>query len=191
MNELRDTVNEYAREIATLAERTRQIDLITNSVNEIADQSKLLALNATIEAAKAGEQGKGFAVVAAEVRNLAEQSKSANTRIRHMLSDIRKAAEATVIATEKGVSGVDTTLELTRTAGGVIDKLSDSLNAAAQSVNQISNATRQQYVGIDQINQAMREFQQSTRQLNNNARKTQEASELLNSLSNELLKLTE
>lgn len=190
MNQLRDTVNDYAQEIATLADRTRQIDLITNSVNEIADQSKLLALNATIEAAKAGEQGKGFAVVAAEVRNLAEQSKTANTRIRHMLSEIRKAAEATVLATEKGVSGVDTTLNLTRCAGTVIDRLSDSLNIAAQSVSQISNATRQQYVGIDQINQAMREFQQSTRQLSSNAKKTQEASVILSELSSELLKLT-
>jgi methyl-accepting chemotaxis protein WspA len=190
MRGLRDIVNDYAQEIATLADRTRQIDQITSSVNEIADQSKLLALNATIEAAKAGEQGKGFAVVAAEVRNLAEQSKTANTRIRHMLSEIRKAAEATVIATDKGVSGVDTTLELTRSTGEVIDRLSDTLGQAASAVAQISNATRQQYVGIDQINQAMREFQQTTRQLSSNARQTQEASEMLSSLSADLLKLT-
>lgn len=190
MGQLREIVNDYAQEIATLADRTRQIDQITSSVNEIADQSKLLALNATIEAAKAGEQGKGFAVVAAEVRNLAEQSKTANTRIRHMLSEIRKAAEATVLATDKGVSGVDSTLELTRSAGDVIDRINESLGQAASAVAQISNATRQQYVGIDQINQAMREFQQTTRQLSGNARQTQEASELLSELSQELLKLT-
>lgn len=190
MGQLREIVNDYAQEIATLADRTRQIDQITSSVNEIADQSKLLALNATIEAAKAGEQGKGFAVVAAEVRNLAEQSKNANTRIRHMLSEIRKAAEATVVATDKGVSGVDHTLELTRSAGEVIDRINESLGQAASAVAQISNATRQQYVGIDQINQAMREFQQTTRQLSGNARQTQEASEMLSTLSEELLNLT-
>lgn len=191
MGRLRDTVNDYAQEITTLAEKTRQIDQITSSVNEIADQSKLLALNATIEAAKAGEQGKGFAVVAAEVRNLAEQSKTANTRIRHMLSEIRKAAEATVIATGKGVSGVDTTMDLTRSAGAVIDRLSNSLNEAAMAVGQISNSTKQQYTGIDQINQAMREFQQSTRQLTQNSRQSQESAAVLNNLSKELLGLTE
>ncbi len=190
MGQLREIVNDYAQEIATLADRTRQIDQITSSVNEIADQSKLLALNATIEAAKAGEQGKGFAVVAAEVRNLAEQSKTANSRIRHMLSEIRKAADATVAATDKGVTGVDNTLELTRSAGAVIDRINESLGQAASAVAQISNATRQQYVGIDQINQVMREFQQSTRQLSTNARQTQEASEMLSELSQELLKLT-
>ena len=191
MSRLRDTVNDYAREITTLTEKTRQIDQITSSVNEIADQSKLLALNATIEAAKAGEQGKGFAVVAAEVRNLAEQSKTANTRIRHMLSEIRKAAEATVVATGKGVSGVDSTMDLTRSAGSVIDKLSGSLNEAAIAVGQISNSTKQQYTGIDQINQAMREFQQSTRQLTENSRQSQESAAVLSNLSKELLGLTE
>ena len=191
MAQLRQTVNDYAREIAMLADRTRQIDLITSSVNEIADQSKLLALNATIEAAKAGEQGKGFAVVASEVSNLAEQSKSANTRIRKMLGEIRKAAETTVQATSKGVSGVDHTLELTRAAGAVIDRLTDSLSQAASAVGQINNATRQQYVGIDQINQVMREFQQTTRKLTENARLTQESANTLNALSSDLAELTD
>ncbi len=188
---LRDTVNENAREISTLTDKTRQIDQITSSVNEIADQSKLLALNATIEAAKAGEQGKGFAVVAAEVRTLAEQSKTANTRIKQMLNDIRKAAESTVIATEKGVSGVDQTMDLTRSAGDLIERLVVSLKEATVAVGQISNATRQQYTGIDQINQTMREFQQSTRQLTQNAKQSQESATLLHDLSTDLLSLTE
>lgn len=190
MNELRGTVNDYAREIASLTERMRQIDQITDTVNEIADQSKLLALNATIEAAKAGEQGKGFAVVAGEVRNLAEQSKTANTKIRTMLGEIRKAADSTVLATEKGVHGVDLTLGKTQVAGKVIEQLAESLNEAAIAVSQISHATRQQYVGIDQINQSMREFQETTRQLSGNMKKTQDASELLNELSGTLLELT-
>ncbi len=190
MNELRGTVNDYAREIASLTERMRQIDQITHTVNEIADQSKLLALNATIEAAKAGEQGKGFAVVAGEVRNLAEQSKTANTKIRTMLGEIRKAADSTVLATEKGVHGVDVTLGKTQVAGKVIEQLAESLNQAAIAVSQISHATRQQYVGIDQINQSMREFQETTRQLSGNMKKTQDASELLNELSGTLLELT-
>ena len=67
---------------------------------QIFERGFLAAHQSDDDLAVAGEHGKGFAVVAAEVRNLAEQSKTANTRIRHMLSEIRKAAEATVVATD-------------------------------------------------------------------------------------------
>lgn len=46
-------------------------DKIIQSVNKIAQQTKILGINASIEAARAGEQGKGFSIVAKEVQNLA------------------------------------------------------------------------------------------------------------------------
>ena len=107
MQEIRDQVQAIAQDILALSEQSQQIGEITETVNDIADQSNLLALNATIEAAKAGEQGKGFAVVAAEVRNLAEQSKQATTKVRTILGDIQKATNAAVLATEQGTRGVE------------------------------------------------------------------------------------
>lgn len=86
---------------------------------------------------------------------------------------------------------MDQTMDLTRSAGDLIERLVVSLKEATVAVGQISNATRQQYTGIDQINQTMREFQQSTRQLTQNAKQSQESATLLHDLSTDLLSLTE
>src|SRR5690606_31229676 len=82
MSLIKQRVENIAENILLLSERTQQIGEIIDTVNALADQSKLLALNASIEAARAGEEGKGFAVVAMEVRQLAEQSRQATGRVR-------------------------------------------------------------------------------------------------------------
>lgn len=53
--------------VSSLAEKSKSIGTISDTISEIASQTNLLALNASIEAARAGEFGKGFAVVANEI----------------------------------------------------------------------------------------------------------------------------
>jgi methyl-accepting chemotaxis protein len=191
MRDIREKVQAIAQDILALSEQTAQIGEITSTVNDIADQSNLLALNAAIEAAKAGEQGKGFAVVAAEVRNLAEQSKQATAKVRAILSDIQKATNAAVLATEQGTRGADAGLGLAQRAGGVISQLGDAIQQAAQSAQQIAASVHQQSVGMDQIAQAMREISQGTTQFVAGARQSQSAAEGLNVLARQLQTSTE
>ena len=191
MRDIRAKVQAIAQDILALSEQTQQIGEITTTVNDIADQSNLLALNAAIEAAKAGEQGKGFAVVAAEVRNLAEQSKQATAKVRTILSDIQKATNAAVLATEQGTRGADSGLSLAQRAGEVIGQLGDAVRQAAQAAQQIAASAHQQSVGMDQIAQAMREISQGTTQFVAGARQSQTAAEGLNVLARQLQTSTE
>lgn len=78
--------------VATLEERSQQIERVVAVISTVAAQTKLLALNATIEAARAGEAGRGFAVVADEVKQLAEQTRTAAEEIVDQVRAVQQVA---------------------------------------------------------------------------------------------------
>ena len=164
MEEIRERVEAIAQDILALSEQTQQIGDITATVDDLAEQSNLLALNATIEAARAGEQGRGFAVVAAEVRNLAEQSKQGTGQVRAILSDIQKATNEAVLATEQGIKEVERGRGRAQRAGEVIGQLSGTVRDTTQAAQQIAASAHKQRVAVDQIPVAMREIDQATTQ---------------------------
>ena len=61
---------------------------ILDSIENIADQTKLLSLNASIEAARAGESGKGFAVVAESIKSLSENTANELTNIKQIIGNL-------------------------------------------------------------------------------------------------------
>jgi methyl-accepting chemotaxis protein len=164
MAELRERVTAIADNILELAEQSQQIGAIIATVNDLADQSNLLALNAAIEASRAGEHGRGFAVVAQEIRTLAEGSKAATVQVRTILSDIQRATNAAVLATEQGTKVADRGQALLARAGESIDDLAAVVEDSAHSAAQIAAASRQHAVGMVQIAAAMHEINQATTQ---------------------------
>lgn len=88
--------------ILEMDDKSQKINVIMNTITQIANQTNLLSLNASIEAARAGEAGLGFSVVASEIRKLAEQSSAAAKEIRDIINEIQ-------IQSKKAVSEMNTT----------------------------------------------------------------------------------
>jgi methyl-accepting chemotaxis protein len=181
--DIRQKVQSIADDILTLSEQGQQIGEIISAVSDLADQSNLLALNAAIEASRAGEHGKGFTVVAQEIRALAEQSKSATVQVRTILSDIQRATNAAVLATEQGIKGVDAGAQLVEQTGRTIAELADVIQQTAQSSAQITASVRQHSAGMDQIAAAMANINQATSQNLAATQNTREAAENLTGLA--------
>ncbi len=191
MNRVKQQMKSVAESIVRLSEQNRAIAEIIATVDDLAQQSNLLAVNASIEAAKAGEHGKGFGVVAQEVKTLSEQSKEATTQVRGILTDIRKATGAAVMAAEQGGNAVADGVRKAEAAGESIGALARSAAAAADSAVQIAATGRQQSVGMDQVAQAMENIKQVSERIAAGTEEAQNAAHNLHAVGQKLKALVE
>jgi methyl-accepting chemotaxis protein len=160
MGQIAEKVQESAKTVESLGERSDQIGAIIGTIEDIADQTNLLALNAAIEAARAGEQGRGFAVVADEVRALAERTTRATKEIGEMIKAIQRETKGAVSAMEQGVHQVEEgTIEAAKSGDALRDIL-EQVNDVATQVNQIATAAEEQTATTSEISNNMQQITQ-------------------------------
>jgi methyl-accepting chemotaxis protein len=134
MQRCRDTVSSIetlTKNLADLAQTTRQIESFVKVITDVSRKTKLLALNAAIEAARSGEYGRGFNVVANEVKALANEAENATRDVTRQAGEIQEAIDHAirqVAGSQRLVQEID--------AGMTTE--SEAIGAQSTAVNEIS-----------------------------------------------------
>lgn len=161
---------ESGRAVADTISAMREIAERIAIIEEIAYQTNLLALNAAIEAARAGEQGRGFAVVAAEIRSLAERSRTA-------AKEIDTTASASVRIAER--------------SGAVLAELVPAIKKTAELVQDVVAASKEQSAGVAMIVKAMGQVEQITQNAAIAAQELASTAEQMSSQSRGLMQIVD
>jgi methyl-accepting chemotaxis protein len=183
VKEIAITVNDSARFVRSLGDRSKQIGEIVGVINDIADQTNLLALNAAIEAARAGDQGRGFAVVADEVRKLAERTASSTSEIGTMIKGIQDEVGKAVEVMARATAKVDQGVKYSEEAGDSLGVIVKSVDDLQLMVQQIASATEEMSATSDQISKDVEQIATISRETSMSSEQTAVASGDLANLS--------
>ncbi|MDU9034572.1 methyl-accepting chemotaxis protein [Pseudomonas corrugata] len=152
---LANEVGNSTEAMSHLKHESDKIGSVLDVIKSVAQQTNLLALNAAIEAARAGEAGRGFAVVADEVRSLAQRTQKSTEEIEELILGLQSGTEkvASIMDNSRGLT--DSSVELTRRAGGSLENITRTVSAIQSMNQQIAAAAEQQSATAEEINRSV------------------------------------
>ncbi len=134
-----------------------KIGKIVGLISDLASQTNLLALNAAIEAARAGDAGRGFAVVAAEVKSLAQESRTSAESIAEMIGGLKTKSEKAAVATASASKEVSEGSAVLSETLNVFNRIVGDIEKITRSVEEVASASQEQAATVEEITASVHE----------------------------------
>ncbi|HEX8287092.1 MAG TPA: methyl-accepting chemotaxis protein [Pyrinomonadaceae bacterium] len=186
MNQIRRQVQETAKRIKKLGERSQEISLIVGLLDDLSDRTSLLALNASLQASAAGESGAGFAVVAEEVERLAERSNRLTQQIAQLAQTIQSETKDVVASMEETIHQVVVGSALADKAGQALIEIEQVSGRLAELLQSISESAKEQAKSSEEISGAMENISKITEQVQTGTKRAADSVKTLVKLSEQL-----
>ena len=186
MNSIRKQVQETAKRIKKLGERSQEISQIVGLIDDLSDRTSLLALNASLQAAAAGEAGKDFALVAEEVERLAERSNRLTNQIAALAQTIQSETKDVVASMEETIHEVVVGSNLADRAGQALVEIEQVSTRLAELIESISESAKRQAHSSEDISQTMTNISKVTELVQTGSKRAADSVKLLVELSDDL-----
>ncbi|WP_315981162.1 methyl-accepting chemotaxis protein [Aliamphritea spongicola] len=186
VNELEAIIVDSNQAMAELADESRNITSILETIRGIAGQTNLLALNAAIEAARAGESGRGFAVVADEVRTLAQRTSESTEEIDTLITSLTQRTQVVSEKLSSSLEGSKQTVETTQQTKSVFEAIEQSVDSIRDLATQIASAAEEQNLVTEEINKNIHDLNDEASRAQGIAEDSRQTSDKMNEISTDL-----
>ncbi len=196
--QVKNAAEALAQRIHDLSDNVSKINVVIDTIEDVANQTNLLALNAAIEAARAGTYGRGFAVVADEVRKLAERTSSATQEVGEMIRNIQIRSGEAVATMNRAAKEVQEVVDLTFQAKQQFEGIASTTQTSAETVQTIRTSLKLVLDAQNQLEQAIQQAmgvaernRHVAEQMSINAVQLMEKSQQVGAISQENLNITQ
>lgn len=189
IKEIKTSTDKTVEGINELKQISTEINSILNTVNAIANQTRMLSLNASIEAARAGEAGKGFSVVASEIGKLADNSTESVSEISKLVEKIQTQVDIVVTAAIPNKENVEKSVTYSKNIEKVLNEIKYSVDDILTCVSEILGATERESKSIETVSSEFNKIQASFDDISSNVTNMYSSVEMQNENIKDLIKM--
>jgi len=186
---IKTQVEKIAENMLSLNEKTQQMSLALDIINELSAQTTILSYNATIEAVGAGDAGKRFSAIAEQIMKLANKATESTKDISILVEDIQKSGNKTILTTEDGIKSVDNGMQMILETVDHFDSILTSADQTLISAKEMDMTISQQKNAIEHSADAIRNIQTAAEDVKNSSEETLRTAEQMLSMSRKLAEL--